>query len=299
MEVVRERLGEVLPRVHRGVLRDERVLPRLGGAHGVVARQRLLVARALVAEQVAAARPGLVILDEDVLVVVPDLMAKVPENRPVRLAELDAHRLADVVEALRQVDRDDPVRVPDDDLASVRTAREQVEAQAARCRVPRHDRQSQVADLQEEAPLGLFDLRKLLERDRVVLLGSGAGEAARDAAAGRCVVADEPVAAPLALRAREPGPVLTRRAPIAERDEHAIDDLHPHLRAALGADERVEVNEAAAGRATRGGAHRITVPADVTRRHAIRARARPRATMRIRVSAESASARRGSQEVRR
>ena len=269
------------------------------GGHGVVARQRLLIARALVAEQVAAARPGLVILDEDVLVVVPDLMAKVPENRPVRLAELDAHRLADVVEALRRVDRDDPVRVPDDDLASVRTAREQVEAQAARCRVPRHDRQSQVADLQEEAPLGLFDLRKLLERDRVVLLGSGAGEAARDAAAGRCVVADEPVAAPLALRAREPGAVLTRRAPIAERDEHAIDDLHPHLRAALGADERVEVDEAAAGRAARGGAHRITVPADVTRRHAIRARARPRATMRFRVSAESVSARRGSQEVRR
>ena len=65
-------------------------------------------------------------------------MAKVPENRPVRLAELDAHRLADVVEALRRVDRDDPVRVPDDDLASVRTAREQVEAQAAGVWAPDH-----------------------------------------------------------------------------------------------------------------------------------------------------------------
>ena len=105
VEVVRERLGEVLPRVHRRVLRDEATGCQSAGAPElVVALQRVAVARALVAEELAAARPRRVVGQQHVLVVVADLVAEVAEHRPVRLAEPHAQRLAPVVEALGEVD---------------------------------------------------------------------------------------------------------------------------------------------------------------------------------------------------
>ena len=53
VQIVREALREVLPRMHRGVLRDEITVPVIGRTELVVAVDGLGVAGAFVAEQLA------------------------------------------------------------------------------------------------------------------------------------------------------------------------------------------------------------------------------------------------------
>ena len=176
VQVVRERLGPVLPRVHRRVGADVALLPVGRRALRVVAVHRLRVVLALVAEQRAerVARAGLV--DQDRLVVVAELVADVADHRAVRLAELGAALRADRVVGLREVDRDDAVGVPGHDRLP--GARQQVEDE-----LPLADREPDVHEHGQDAPLGSLGLREARQAGEVGVVGARprqpAGEAER------------------------------------------------------------------------------------------------------------------------
>ncbi len=159
------------------------------------------------------------------------------------LAEPHPQRLTTVVEALGEVEGDDAVRVPDDHALAVGQAREQVETEAARLHVPPDDRQPQLAELKHKTALRLFGLRELLEGHGVVGVGLGAGEPAREAAAGGGVLAHEPVALPATVRAGVPGLPVDDDATVSQAVELLGEQLIPELRLALRAGQGVEVDE--------------------------------------------------------
>ena len=161
------------------------------------------VARPLVAEQGAALRHQRLLGRQLPLVVVPDLVAEVAEHRPVRLAEADPQRLAVEVERLGEVDRDDPVGVPDDHALAA-AAGDEVEPEPALALVVRDDGQAEVQQLDEQPPLGDGRLGELLQGDGVVAVGAAAGEPAREAAGALVALAEQPVAPPVPLGAPQP-----------------------------------------------------------------------------------------------
>ena len=135
MQVVRETLREVLPRMHGRVLRDVRLRPALGCTELVVPREFVRVADAFVSEERAAVGKVLIgagtVLDKDVLVVVAHLMTEVAEHRAVGLTKPNPQRLPVVVKRFDEVDGDDASCVPDDHPLILAIARQQVEGQAA------------------------------------------------------------------------------------------------------------------------------------------------------------------------
>src|ERR1700677_3189568 len=115
--------------MHGRVGADERLLPVLGWAGFVVPVGRVLVVGTLVAEELAHAGllscPG---LNEDWLVVVPDLVTEVAEHCSIWLAEPHPARLPARRVRLRQVESDHAVGVTGHD--GLLAAGEQVEREA-------------------------------------------------------------------------------------------------------------------------------------------------------------------------
>src|SRR4029453_1325604 len=89
--------------------------------------QCILIRAGLISKEGAELLPTVVGEGEYFAVVVTDLMAKVSENRAIRLLHARPQPFAVCVVAFRQVKGDDPVLIARDDLAV--TAREQVECQ--------------------------------------------------------------------------------------------------------------------------------------------------------------------------
>ncbi len=175
VQIVRKALREVLPRMHGGVLGDERLLPALGRPELVMPRDFGLVVGAFVAEQLAAlvevAGGAVAGFDEDVLVVVADLVAEVTEHGPVGLAETHPQRLAVGVEGLDEIDRDHPVGMSDRDCLALAVARQQIEGQAAVFAPERVDGQADVEQLQDQPMHRRCGVRQLLLGDGVVGVG--------------------------------------------------------------------------------------------------------------------------------
>jgi hypothetical protein len=87
---------------------------------------------------------------------VPDLVAKVTEQRAVRFVHRDPRLLAVYVVALGEIQCDDSVVVSGDDF--LRFAGQQVECQAVGgVLVARHNRQLQADEFDDQSPLGLLD----------------------------------------------------------------------------------------------------------------------------------------------
>jgi len=80
VKIVRPGLGEVFIGVHRGVLTDEALRPIHRRALLVVAVERLLVIRALVAKELAKALDARRFVDQPKLEVVADLVAEVTQH---------------------------------------------------------------------------------------------------------------------------------------------------------------------------------------------------------------------------
>ena len=112
MQVVGERLGPVLGRVHGRVGAYVALLPAIWRPLGVVALERGGVVLALIAEERAAAFPALLAGGEHGPVEVAHLVPEMTEQRPIGLAELLAHALAVRVVGLGEIQGDDAVRVP-------------------------------------------------------------------------------------------------------------------------------------------------------------------------------------------
>jgi hypothetical protein len=156
-----------------------------------VALERRPVVLTLVAEQRAVALARRAVGDEQRPVVMGDLVAEVPQDGAIRLAQPLAQRLAVRVVGLVHVERDDPVGVARRHLATV--AGEQLEGQAALALAPALDRQPQLAELEEQPALGGLGVAEALDPLDVVVGRARAGEhAARAQLACRV---DEPVAA--------------------------------------------------------------------------------------------------------
>ena len=153
VQVVREGLGPVLGGMHRRVGRDEVGLPPGRSALRVVPVQGRLVVGVGVAEQrlelgAVGPRPR-----EHAEVVVPDLVAEVPEQGAVGLVHGDAQLLAVHVVALGEVEGDDAVGVAG--RHRVLVAREQVEGQPTLgVGAPVGDRQPELQQLDDEPALG-------------------------------------------------------------------------------------------------------------------------------------------------
>ena len=192
VHVVRERLGPVLPRVHGRVGAHVLVGPVRRRALRVVAVHGRAVVLALVAEEGAerVARPGLV--DEDRLVVVPELVAQVADHRAVGLAELQAALGAYRVVGLRHVDRDDAVGVAGDHRLP--GAREQVEDQLALA-----DGQPDVEEHAEHPALGALGAGELRETCEIGVVRPRPRQPAGQAQLTRLAGLEHPVAL------REPG----------------------------------------------------------------------------------------------
>ena len=139
--------------MHRRVAGDVVLLPARRRTLGVVAVDGRLVVGGLVAEQLAHPRAGVVVGDEQRLVVVTDLVAEVAEQGAVRLGHLDAHALTVGVVALGEVERDHPVDVTDGDVLG--DAGQQVERQAVvGVVVAGDDRQPEGVELDDQPALG-------------------------------------------------------------------------------------------------------------------------------------------------
>jgi len=112
IEIQREGLGEVLPRVHRGVGGHAVAMPVRGRAVVVVALERIPVGRiVVVAEQGAECRlttPA----HQQLPIIVADLVAEMPDQGAMGLLHVDAAALALGVVGLVQIDGDTAARVP-------------------------------------------------------------------------------------------------------------------------------------------------------------------------------------------
>jgi len=130
------------------------------------------IADLLVAEQFAAS-PEITLgagarFHQDVLVVVPDLVAKVSEHGPVRFAQTDPQLLPVGVQGLHHVDGDHPVGVPDEHLLTGGVARQEIERQSALGTTPWLDRQIQIGQLVDQSAQGGHGRGQLLPGQGVV-----------------------------------------------------------------------------------------------------------------------------------
>src|SRR4051812_17236691 len=115
---MREGLGPVLPRMRGGVFADEGVAVPAAVRPTVIIGQRQTVVGGLVAEYESERADELRLIDQRLPVEVSDLMAEMPEQRPVRFAKRRAARLTLGVVGLRQVHRDKPGQMPGHDRGS-------------------------------------------------------------------------------------------------------------------------------------------------------------------------------------
>ena len=136
-----------------------------------------LVVLRVVAEELAALLEPDVVADQLPLVVVADLVAEVPEHRPVGLAEVLADLLAVGGLALGQVDGDQAVGVPDDDV--LLDAAQQVEGQPVLgVHVLADHREAEGVELEDDVPLRPLGRREVGDAAGVLVVGAGAGQAA-------------------------------------------------------------------------------------------------------------------------
>ena len=125
VQVVGERLGPVLPGMHRGVLADVGARPVDVGAGRVVLFEGRLVRHPLVAEEGSKRVQVIGVEDEASPVVVADLVAEVAEHGAIRLPELLTDELAMRVIRLGEVEGDDAGVVSGDHVLTAR--RQQLE----------------------------------------------------------------------------------------------------------------------------------------------------------------------------
>jgi hypothetical protein len=135
--------------------------------------------------------------DKTVEVVVPDLVAQVPQQGAVGLVHRDPELLAVHIVALGQIQCDHAVVVAGDDRLQL--AGQQVERQAVlRVVVAANDRPLQVNEFDHQPPLGLLGRGERGQRCGVGVVGAGAGQAARRAQLGSSaqpgVHGDQPIA---------------------------------------------------------------------------------------------------------
>ena len=146
-----------------------------------MAIQRGLVVGVGVAEQLA--EPLRVVLrrvDQPVVVIVPDLVAEMAEQRAVGLVHRDPQLLAVHVVALGEVQGDHAVVVAGEHLLVL--TGQQVERQAVlRVLVAADDRQLQLVQFDDQPALGLLGGRECGQRLGVVVVGAGPGQRARPA----------------------------------------------------------------------------------------------------------------------
>ena len=146
--------------------------------------QRRLIVGVGVAEQ--RTKPRQIVLrgaDKTVEVVVPDLVAQMPQQGAVGLVHRDPQLLAVHVVALGQIQCDDAVVVAGDD--PLQLAGQQVERQPVlRVLVAANDRQLQVNEFDHQPPLGLLGGGERGQRRGVGVVGAGAGQPARRAQVG-------------------------------------------------------------------------------------------------------------------
>jgi hypothetical protein len=129
VQVVREGLGPVLGGVHARIRGDVILLPARRRTVPVVPVQRRLIVGVGIAEQRTKPRQAeLRGADKTVEVVVPDLVAQVPQHGAVRLVHRDPQLLAVHIVALSQIQCDHAVVVAGDDRLQL--AGQQVERQA-------------------------------------------------------------------------------------------------------------------------------------------------------------------------
>jgi hypothetical protein len=186
-------------------------------------------------------------------------MAKMTEDRSVWLAQPDSQGLAAVIETFGEIDGDDAIRVSDHHGLAIREARDQVEPQATHVRVPRRDRQTQVAQLEEKPTLRLLRLGELLQGHRVVGRRTSPSQSTRETATRRRVLADQPIARPLAIRAGIPGLVIDADTALPQAIELSRHDVVAEIGFAIRTRERVEIDEVPAVWAAGLGAHALTV----------------------------------------
>lgn len=164
-----------------------------------------------------------------------------------------------IVEALGEIEGDDAVGVTDDHALARGEARQQIEAKTAVVHVPRHDRQAEITELQNQPSFGLLGLGELAERDGVVGIRSAPGEPAGEAASRWGALPDHPVAVPVPVRARVPGLPVDDRLPAAYAIELPIQQVVAEFCRAVRAAQRVQIDELPAVRAPGLGDHTVTV----------------------------------------
>src|SRR3954447_5743662 len=131
VKIVRPGLGEIFPGMRGRVGRNVVLLPVRRGAFGIVTLQGLTVIGGIVAEHGAAFVQHAAVAHQHVPEIVPDLVAEMPEQRPVGLAHLQPAPLALDVVGLGQRDRDQAVVVAGQDLLpALRIVGEEIEDQA-------------------------------------------------------------------------------------------------------------------------------------------------------------------------
>ncbi len=208
VEVVGEGLGEVLPRMRGRVGADEALPPVGGRALAVVALQRVLVARPLVAEDRAARLQRGAVADQAVPAVMGDLVPEMAEQRAVGLAQGLAAALALGVVGLRDRDGDAALAVPGHHLGAGRRVLLELEDEAPhRVLVAGHDRQPELQQRVEQPVLGGLHQAPQVEVARPRQVGDGVVMAAGEAEAVALARREQPVArAVLRVAAEGEGP---------------------------------------------------------------------------------------------
>ena len=178
-----------------------------------MSRDLVLIVGTLVAKDLAAlvkvvSRAGIG-FHQDVLVVVPHLVAEVTQHGAVGLTEAHPQRLSVVVERLDEIDRDHPAGVPDHHTLTAAVAGQQIKRKPSVFLPERVDRQADVDELIDQPPQGNPGGHQLLHCDGVVGIGLPADQGIRQTspllATQFLVLRHQPVAAETGRpRARDP-----------------------------------------------------------------------------------------------
>ncbi len=111
VQVVSPALRPIFPRMCGSVSTHEALLPVFGGTGVVVTLQCRAVIGALIAEHRAKRLQPRLALYEELPVIVPALVAKVPEQGAIRFVQTHPLLFAVGIVGFRDVDRDDAIRV--------------------------------------------------------------------------------------------------------------------------------------------------------------------------------------------
>ncbi len=152
VKIVRPRFRPIFPRVHAGVRAHEVSRPSVGRTLGVVAPNGLVVIVSLVAEYAAERGQPLRIGDQAIPVVVTNLVAKMSDDGSIAFAELLPQLFSKWVIGFGNVDGDEPIGVPSEDLAAVLGILHEREREAALPLAARFDRQSELPQRVEQVP---------------------------------------------------------------------------------------------------------------------------------------------------